>query len=54
MTAMLTAMSDMDPHKIRVTWIGWDVGFGQPSLLGRATAVDSVVCLMPRIEEKRY
>jgi hypothetical protein len=28
MTAMLTVMSGMDLHRIRVTWIwyGWDVG----------------------------
>jgi hypothetical protein len=26
MTAVLTVMSGMGPHTIRVTWYGWDVG----------------------------
>jgi hypothetical protein len=55
MIVMLTIMSDMDPHAIRVTWIGM-VGmlrFGQHGFLGRTTTVDSVVGSMSRFEEKR-
>jgi hypothetical protein len=55
MTAMLMVMSDMDPHTIRVTWIGmvgmlgWLVGCS----LGQTAVVDSVVGSMSRFEEKR-
>jgi hypothetical protein len=43
---VLTVMSSMDSHMIRVTWVGMVemLGVGQSCLLGQATAVDSVVC----------
>jgi hypothetical protein len=55
MTAMLTVMSSMDPHTIRVTWIDMvgRLGFTQYGLLGRAATVDSVIGSMSRFEEKR-
>jgi hypothetical protein len=56
MTVMLTVMSGMDPHTIRVTWVGM-VGMlevGQSCHLGQATAVDYVVCSMSRLEEKSF
>jgi hypothetical protein len=54
MTVMLMVISDMDPHTIRVTWIGM-VGmlcFGQYGLLGRAAVVDPVVGSMSCFKEK--
>jgi hypothetical protein len=56
MTAVLTVMSGMDPHTIRVTSVGMVemLGIGQSCLFGRATAVDSVVCLMSRLKEKSF
>jgi hypothetical protein len=56
MTAMLTITSGMDPHTIRITWVGMigKSGVGQSCTLGRATAVDSVVCSMPHFEEKSF
>jgi hypothetical protein len=56
MTIMLTVMSGMDPHMIRVTWIGvvGMLGVGQSCLLGRAATVDYVVCSMSRLEEKSF
>jgi hypothetical protein len=53
MTLVLTVMSGMDSHMIRVTWVGMVemLGVGQSCLLGRTTAVDSVVCSMSRHEE---
>jgi hypothetical protein len=56
MTVMLTVMSGMDPHMIRVTWIGMVgmLGVGQSCLLGRAAIVDYVVCSMSRLEEKSF
>jgi hypothetical protein len=53
MTVVLLVMSDRDPHMIRVTWNGMVgmLGVGQSCLLGRATAVDSMVCLMSCLEE---
>jgi hypothetical protein len=53
MTAVLTVMSSMDPHTIRLTWDGTVgmLGVGQSCLLGRATVVDYVVCLMSHLEE---
>jgi hypothetical protein len=55
MTAVLTVMSGMDNHMIRVTWIGMVgiLGYGQSGLLGQATTMDSMVCSMSRFEEKR-
>jgi hypothetical protein len=50
MTAMIVVMRGMDPHTIRVTWVGM-LGVSQSHHLGRATVVDSVVCLMLRLEE---
>jgi hypothetical protein len=46
MTVMLMVMSIMDPHMIRVTWVGMvgKLGVGQSCHLGRAAVVDSVVC----------
>jgi hypothetical protein len=56
MTTVLTVMSGKDPHMIRVTWFGMvgKSGVGQSCTLGRATAVDSVVCLMSHLEEKSF
>jgi hypothetical protein len=51
MTVMLTVMSGMDPHMIRVTWIGmveWLISL----LLGQTTKVDSVVGSMSHLKEK--
>jgi hypothetical protein len=44
MTAVLTVMSSMDPHTIRVTWVwlGWFVSCS----LCRTAVVDFVVDLM--------
>jgi hypothetical protein len=55
MIVMLTVMSGMDPHTIRVTWIGMVgmLGFGQSGLLGRTAIIDSVVCSMSRFEENK-
>jgi hypothetical protein len=41
----------MDPHTIRVTWVGMVemLGVGQSCLLGQAIAVDSVVCSMSHL-----
>jgi hypothetical protein len=54
MTVMLTIMSSMDPHMIRVTRMGGlDVGIvGQSVLLCQTAIVDSVASLMSRFEEK--
>jgi hypothetical protein len=49
MAVMLMVMSGMDPHTIRVTWVGM-LGVDQSHQLGRATAVDSVICLMSRLK----
>jgi hypothetical protein len=48
-------MSGMDPHTIRVTWVGMVemLGVGQSCLLGRAIAMDSVVCSMSHFKDKR-
>jgi hypothetical protein len=56
MIAMLVVMSGMDPHTIRVSWVGMVemLGVGQSCLLGRATTVDFVVCLMSHLEEKSF
>jgi hypothetical protein len=56
MTAMLMVTGGMDPHTIRITWVGMigKSGVGQSCTLGRATAVDSVVCSMPHFEEKSF
>jgi alpha-tubulin suppressor-like RCC1 family protein len=56
MTSVLTVMSSMNPHMIRVHWDGmvWMLGVGQSCPLGRATIVDSVVCSMSRLEEKSF
>jgi hypothetical protein len=45
MIVVLMVMSSMDPHTIRVTWIGMVelLGVGQSCLLGRATTADSMV-----------
>jgi hypothetical protein len=55
MIAVLIVMSGVNPHTIRVTWIGMvrRFGFGQYGLLDRAAIVDSVVCSMSHFEEKR-
>jgi hypothetical protein len=56
MIVVLTVMSDMDHHTIRVTWIGM-VGIlrvGQSCILGQATIVDSVVCSMSCLEDKSF
>jgi hypothetical protein len=56
MTVMLMVMSGMDPHTIRVTWVG-NVGMlrvGQSCTLGRSTVVDSMVCSMSHLEETSY
>jgi low temperature requirement protein LtrA len=54
MTVMLTVMSGMDPHMIRVTWIGmvWMVEWLISLLLGQTTEVDSVVGSMSHLKEK--
>jgi hypothetical protein len=54
-TVTLTVMSRMDPHTIRVTWIGMVGMLGVRSILclGQTAAMDSVVCSMSRFEEKR-
>jgi hypothetical protein len=54
--AMLTVMSGMEPHMIRVTWVGMvkKSVVGQSCTLGRATTVDSVVCSMSCLEEKSF
>jgi low temperature requirement protein LtrA len=54
MTAMLTVMSGMDAHMIRVTWIGmvWMVEWLISLLLGQTTEVDSVVGSMSHLKEK--
>jgi hypothetical protein len=54
MTVVLTVMSGMDPHTIRVTRMGGlDVGMvGQSVLLGRTTVVDSVAGSMSHFKEK--
>jgi hypothetical protein len=54
MTVVLTVMSGMDPHTIRVTRMGGlDVGMvGQSVLLGRTTIVDSVAGSMSHFKEK--
>jgi hypothetical protein len=56
MIVVLTVMSGMDPHTIRVTWVSMVgmLGVGQFGHLGRATVVDSVVCLISRLEEKNF
>jgi hypothetical protein len=53
MTVVLTVMSCMYPHTIRVTLIDMVgvLGVGQSCLLGRATVVGSVVYSMSRLEE---
>jgi hypothetical protein len=53
---MLMVISIMNPRTIRVTWDGMVgmLGVGQSCLLGQATVVDSVVCLMSRLEEKNF
>jgi hypothetical protein len=55
MTALLTVMSGMNPHMIRVTWIGtvWMLGWFVSLLLGQTITVDSVVGSVLRLEEKR-
>jgi hypothetical protein len=55
MIAMLTVMTGMDPHMIRETWIGMVgmLGWLVSCSLGQNAAVDSVVGLMSRFEEKR-
>jgi hypothetical protein len=52
---MLMVMSDMDPHMIRVTWIGMVgmLGWLVSCSLGQTVVVDSVVGSMSRFEEKR-
>jgi hypothetical protein len=52
MTVMLTIMSSMDPHMIRVTCTGMVGMVDQSVLLGRTTAVDSGVGSMSRFKEK--
>jgi hypothetical protein len=49
-------LSGMDPHMIRVTWVGMagKSGVGQSCTLGRATVVDSGVCSMSHLEEKSF
>jgi hypothetical protein len=56
MIVMLMVISIMNPRTIRVTWDGMVgmLGVGQSCLLGQATVVDSVVCLMSRLEEKNF
>jgi hypothetical protein len=56
MIVMLTVMSCMDPHTIRITCVGMvgKLGVGHSCTLGRATAMDSVVCLMSHFEEKSF
>jgi hypothetical protein len=48
MAVVLMVMSGMDPHTIRVTWVGMVgmLGVDESHQLGRATAVDSVICSM--------
>jgi hypothetical protein len=54
MITVLTVMSGMNLHTIRVTWMGGlDVGMvGQSVLLGQTVTVDSVAGSMLRFEEK--
>jgi hypothetical protein len=56
MTVVLMIMCGMDPHTIRVTWVGMVemLGVGRSCLLGQATIVDSVVCSMSHLEEKSF
>jgi hypothetical protein len=56
MIVMLLVMSGMDPRMIKVIWIGMVgmLGVGQSCILGRATAVDYVVCSMSRLKEKSF
>jgi hypothetical protein len=56
MTVVLTVMSGMDPHMIRLTWIGMVgmLGAGQSCILGRAITVDSVECSMSHLKEKSF
>jgi hypothetical protein len=54
MIVVLTVMCGMDPHMIRVTWIGmvWMLGWLINLLLGQTTTVDSMVGSMSHLEEK--
>jgi hypothetical protein len=54
MAVVLMVTSGMDPHMIGVTWVGMIgmLGIDQSHQLGRATAVDSVVCSMSHLKEK--
>jgi hypothetical protein len=56
MIVMLTVMSSMYPHTIRVTWVGMvgELRVGQSCHLGQAVVVDSVVCSMSLHEEKSF
>jgi hypothetical protein len=56
MTVVLTVMSIMDPHMIRVTWLGMVgmLGWLVSCSLGSTTAVDYVACSMSCFKEKRY
>jgi hypothetical protein len=56
MTVVLTVLSGMDPHTIRVTRIGMVgmLGVGQSRVLGRAATVDSMVCSMSHFKEKSF
>jgi hypothetical protein len=56
MTAVCTVLSGMDPHTIRVTWIGMVhmLDFGWSGVLGRTVVVASMVGLVSRFDEKSF
>jgi hypothetical protein len=53
MIVVLTVMSSMDPHTIKMTWVGMvgKSGVVQSCTLGLATTVDTVVCSMSHFEK---
>jgi hypothetical protein len=56
MIVVLTVMSGMDPHTIRVIWDGTvgKLGASQSCFLGQTFIVDSMVCSMSHPEEKSF
>jgi hypothetical protein len=53
---MLTIMSGMHPHTIRMSSVGMvaKLGVGLSCILGRATTVDSVVCSMSHSRRRSF
>jgi hypothetical protein len=56
MTAMLMVMSGIDPHTIRVTWVGMigKLGVSHSCILGQVAVVDFVIGLMSRLRRRAF